>query len=293
MKAGLIGIGAMGEPIALNMLRSGIPLVVWNRTAGKTDALQAAGANVVDSAEQVFDATDTVVLMLANEEAIDSVLQRGTPAFKNLVSAHTVVQMGTVSPGYSTSLERDIHLAQGQYVEAPVSGSKKPAEAGQLVAMLAGHVEAIETIRPLLAPVCRQSFACGSVPNASLMKLAVNLFLITMVTGLVEAFHFAERHTLDLEQFAAVLDAGPMTSNVSRMKLSKLVSQDFAMQAGITDVLKNNRLIAEAARGSRIASPLLDICHALYGETQALGLGEFDMVSVLRAIEARSELARP
>jgi 3-hydroxyisobutyrate dehydrogenase len=290
MKAGFIGIGAMGEPIALNMLRAGIPLVVWNRTAGKADALLAAGAHVVDSAEQVFAVTDTVVLMLANEEAIDSVMQRGTPAFANLVRAHTVVQMGTVSPGYSTSLERDINLAQGQYVEAPVSGSKKPAEAGQLVGMLAGHAGAIETIRPLLEPVCRQSFECGSVPNASLMKLAVNLFLITMVTGLVEAFHFAERHTLDLEQFAAVLDAGPMTSNVSRMKVSKLVSQDFAMQAGITDVLKNNRLIADAARKSQIASPLLDVCHALYGETQALGLGNFDMVSVLRAIEARSGL---
>jgi 3-hydroxyisobutyrate dehydrogenase len=292
MKAGFIGIGAMGEPIALNILRSGIPLVVWNRTASKADALLAAGAHVVDSAEQVFAVTDTVVLMLANEEAIDSVLQRGTPRFANLVKGHTVVQMGTVSPGYSKSLERDINMSQGQYVEAPVSGSKKPAEAGHLVGMLAGHAGAIETIRPLLDPVCRQSFECGSVPNASLMKLAVNLFLITMVTGLVEAFHFAERHTLDLEQFAAVLDAGPMTSNVSRMKISKLVSQDFAMQAGITDVLKNNRLIAEAARKSQIASPLLDVCHALYGETQALGLGEFDMVSVLRAIRARSDMNR-
>jgi 3-hydroxyisobutyrate dehydrogenase len=76
------------------------------------------------------------------------------------------------------------------------------------------------------------------------------------------------------------------------MKISKLVSQDFAMQAGITDVLKNNRLIAEAARKSQIASPLLDVCHALYGETQALGLGEFDMVSVLRAIRARSDMNR-
>lgn len=292
MKAGFIGIGVMGEPIALNMLRSGISLVVWNRTAGKADALMAAGAHVVDSAEQVFALADTVVLMLANEEAIDSVLRRGTPAFTNLVRARTVVQMGTVSPGYSTALERDINLAQGQYVEAPVSGSKKPAESGQLVGMLAGDTGAIETIRPLLEPVCRQSFECGSVPNASLMKLAVNLFLITMVTGLVEAFHFAERHTLDLEQFAAVLDAGPMTSNVSRMKVSKLVSQDFAMQAGITDVLKNNRLIADAARKSQIASPLLDVCHALYGETQALGLGEFDMVSVLRAIQARTDTIR-
>jgi 3-hydroxyisobutyrate dehydrogenase len=291
MKAGFIGIGAMGEPIALNMLRSGISLVAWNRTAGKTDALLAAGAHVVDGAGQVFDATDTVVLMLSNEEAIDAVLQRGTPAFADLVRGHTIVQMGTVSPGYSRSLEQEINLAQGQYVESPVSGSKKPAEAGQLVGMLAGHASAIETIRPLLDPVCRQLFECGSVPNASLMKLAVNLFLITMVTGLVEAFHFAERHTLDLEQFAAVLDAGPMTSSVSRMKVSKLVSQDFALQAGITDVLKNNRLIAEAARTSQIASPLLDVCHALYGETHALGLGDFDMVSVLRAIEARSDVS--
>jgi 3-hydroxyisobutyrate dehydrogenase len=291
MKTGFIGLGAMGEPIALNMARSGIPLVVWNRTAGKADALLAAGARVVDSVGQVFDATDTVVLMLANEEAIDAVLQRGTPAFADLVRGHTLVQMGTVSPGYSSALERDVHAGQGQYVEAPVSGSKKPAEAGQLVAMLAGHASAIEAIRPLLEPVCRQSFECGPVPNASLMKLSVNVFLITMVTGLVEAFHFAERHALDLEQFAAVLDAGPMTSSVSRMKVSKLVSQDFALQAGITDVLKNNRLIAEAARKARIASPLLDVCHALYGETHALGLGNFDMVSVLRAIEARSDLS--
>jgi 3-hydroxyisobutyrate dehydrogenase len=93
---------------------------------------------------------------------------------------------------------------------------------------------------------------------------------------------------LDLKQLVAVLNAGPMASDVSRVKAPKLVGRDFAVQAAISNVLENNRLIAEVAREVGIASPLLDVCHALYTETLALGLGEADMVAVLKAIEARS-----
>ena len=121
------------------------------------------------------------------------------------------------------------------------------------------------------------------------MKLAVNLFLITMVTGLAEAFHFAERHGLDLRQLLAVLDAGPMASSVSRGKASKLVVRDFGVQASISNVLENNRLIAEAARRSELASPLLDVCHSLYGEAVEIGHGASDMAAVIRAIEARTQ----
>jgi 3-hydroxyisobutyrate dehydrogenase len=93
---------------------------------------------------------------------------------------------------------------------------------------------------------------------------------------------------LDLAQLVAVPDAGPMASDVSRVKAAKLVAQDFAVQAAISNVLENVRLIAEAAREAGIASPLLDVCHALYGEIQALGLGGADMVAVIRAIEQRT-----
>lgn len=291
MQVGFIGIGVMGEPMALNMARAGIQLVVWNRSADKTEALAAAGASVAATPSEVFSQTSVVIVMLASDAAIDSVLQRDSAAFATLVRGRIIVQMGTVSPEYSRALATDIEAAQGHYVEAPVSGSRKPAEDGQLVAMLAGDPAAIETVRPLLQPVCRQTVDCGTVPNALLMKLAVNLFLITMVTGLTEAFHFAERHALQLDRFVAVLDAGPMASNVSRVKLAKLFEQDFAVQAGITDVLKNNRLIAEAARRAQLASPLLDACYALYGETQQLGLGQSDMIAVIRAIEARTDTA--
>jgi 3-hydroxyisobutyrate dehydrogenase len=285
---GFIGLGVMGQPMALNLAAAGTPLVVWNRTAARTEPLREAGARVAANPGEVVRRARVVILMLANEDAIDAVLGRGRVDFASHVAGRTLIHMGTTSPEYSRLLEADVRAAGGSYVEAPVSGSRVPAEAGELVAMLAGAPAAVKGVRPLLRPMCREAVVCGPVPNALLMKLAVNLFLITMVTGLAEAAHFAARHGLDMERFAAVLDAGPMASNVSRAKARKLVDRDFAVQAGIADVLKNNRLIAEAARRCEIASPLLDVCHALYGETLALGHGDADMAAVVHAIEERT-----
>jgi len=289
MDIGFIGLGVMGEPMALNLARAVTPLFVWNRTIDKSEALRAAGARVATSSAEVFQQTRVVFLMLASEAAVDAVLGRNTPDFVVNVAQHTIVNMGTTSPGYSRDLEADSRAAAGSYVEAPVSGSRKPAQAGQLVAMLAGDRLATEEVRPVLRPMCHETMICGPVPTALLMKLSVNLFLITMVTGLAEAAHFADRHGLDMQQFLAVLDAGPMASSVSRVKGQKLVARDFTVQASILDALKNNRLVAEAARELNLASPLLDVCHTLYGETAALGYGQSDMVAVIRAIESRTD----
>ncbi|MFF8474009.1 NAD(P)-dependent oxidoreductase [Streptomyces sp. NPDC015414] len=290
---GFIGLGVMGRPMALRLAASGTPLVVWNRTPRRAEPLRAAGAEVGADAAEVFARAEVVLLMLADEAAVDAVLGRGTPGFAARVAGHVVVHMGTTSPEYSRALETDVRAAGGRYVEAPVSGSRVPAERGELVAMLAGEESAVDVVRPLLAPLCRETFVCGAAPNALLMKLSVNLFLITLVTGLTEAFHFAGRQGLDRGLFLDVLDAGPMASAVSRMKSPKLREGDFAVQAAALDVLKNNRLIAGAAREAHLASPLLDACHALFEETVSLGHGGEDMVAVLRAIEARTAAATP
>jgi 3-hydroxyisobutyrate dehydrogenase len=289
MDVGFMGLGVMGQPMALNLARAGTPLVVWNRTATRAEPLRVAGARVAASPADLLAQARVVFVMLADGPAIDAVLGRGTPEFGARVQGRVIVHMGTTSPAYSRGLEADIRAVGGGYVEAPVSGSRVPAEAGRLVAMLAGEPSAVRAVRPLVAPMCHEAFACGAVPSALLMKLAVNLFLITMVTGLVESFHFADRHDLDLGTFLAALEAGPMASNVSVIKGRKLAAGDFDVQASIADVLKNNRLVALAAREAGLASPLLDACHRLYGETVELGYGERDMVAVLRAIEARTE----
>jgi 3-hydroxyisobutyrate dehydrogenase len=283
---GFIGLGTMGLPIALNMVRAGTDLVVWNRSAAACDVMRSVGAGVAGTAREVFAQSQVVFVMLANGEAIDSVLERGTPGFGELVHGRVLVHMGTTAPAYSQLLAADTAAAGGSYVEAPVSGSRVPAQAGELVGMVAGPDDAVDAVLPLLEPVCSSVVRCGEVPSATQMKLAVNLFLITEVAGLVEAFHFAERSGLDLELFQSVVDAGPMASAVSRLKLAKLVDGDFAAQASISDVFYNNRLIADAAKEARVSTPLLDVCHQLFETAERLGHGAKDMAAVLRAFEA-------
>ena len=292
MQIGFVGLGVMGTPMALNLARAGTPLLVWSRSDGNYPALRDAGAQIAADPGEVFTGCDMVILMLANDQAIDAVLGRSAPQFAARVNTRMVINMSTTSAEYSRQLAADIRAAGGRYVEAPVSGSRKPAEAGQLVVMLAGAAADVAAVRPLLKPLCRDSFECGEVPAALTMKLAVNLYLITMVTGLSEAVLFARQHGIDLATFAAVLNAGPMASEVSKGKLSKYVAGDFSVQAAISDVLKNSRLVAAAAHQAGVTAPLLEVCRALYGETEAMGEGALDMVAVIHALEQRNPVLR-
>ena len=291
-KIGFVGLGVMGQPMALNLAKAGTRLVVWNRSPAAADPLREAGATVAVSVEEVFERTRIVILMLVNETVLDEVLRRGTPDFAKLVAGHIVVSMGSNPPDYSRGLAADILAAGGRYVEAPVSGSRKPAETAQLVALLGGDADTVAGVRPLLAPMCRETILCGPVGNALLMKLTVNLYLCTMLAGLAEASHFAERNGLDLETFQAAIDSGPMASDLTRVKIPKLIARDFSVQAATADAFNSTKLIAEAARAVGMASPVLDVCRTLYGESVELGNGRLDMVSVVAAIEARTEALR-
>jgi 3-hydroxyisobutyrate dehydrogenase len=280
MTVGFLGLGVMGRPMAANLVRAGVPLVTWTRSGVPLD-----GAEAAPSVAEVFRRAGTVLMMLANGEVIDEVLGRGTETFARLVDGHTVVHMGTTSPEYSAALEAAVTAAGGCYVEAPVSGSRGPAENAQLVAMVAG--DGRTEVMPVIAPMCRQTVDCGAVPNGLLMKLAVNTFLISMVAGLAESFHFAEGYGLDRARLREVLDAGPMASFVSRGKADMLVGREFPVQAAIADVHYNNRLITAAARAKGIASPLLDVCEQLFAEAEGLGHGSADMAAVINAYQAR------
>jgi 3-hydroxyisobutyrate dehydrogenase len=284
---GFIGLGVMGAPMAKNLVRTGCSLTVWNRSAPAREALASEGSRIAASPAEVFATADVVLLMVANGDAVNEVMGRTARGFDVPVSGRLVVPMGTTPPEYSLALGQAVRAAGGSYAEAPVSGSRKPAEDAQLVAMIAG--DELDLVEETIAPMCARVIRCGDVPSALATKLAVNLYLITTVTGLAEATHFAAAQGIDMEIFRTVLDAGPMSSAVSRMKLEKLVGREFSVQASIADVLYNNRVVAAAARRKRIATPLLDASHALFDEAQRLGYGREDMAAIVRAIEARTE----
>lgn len=283
---GFIGLGAMGEPMALNLARRYGRLTVWNRTREKCATLLEAGCQVASSTSALCADSEVVFLMLIDGRAMDAALGRGTDQFRQNVAGRVVVNTATVSPRYSKSLEADIRSAGGAYVEAPVSGSRKPAELGHLVAMLAGDPSAVTQVEPLFAPLCRTTVRCGAVPSALTMKFAVNIFLIASVTGLAEAAHFAEAEGLDMDAWAKVVNASQMASDISRVKVDKLLAADFGAQAAILNVLETNRLIVESSRDDGIRTPLMDATLELYRRAEAMGLGRLDMIAVMRALKS-------
>ncbi|MFS0894806.1 NAD(P)-dependent oxidoreductase [Microbacterium sp. 179-I 3D3 NHS] len=285
---GFIGLGIMGVPMATNLVAAGVDVVVWARNPEPVRTLTDAGARAADDAAGVFAVTDTIILMLRDEPAVDAVLGRGTEDFAARIGGRTIVQMGTFTTAFSAALADEVTAAGGRYVEAPVSGSRGPAVAGTLVAMLAGDDDAISSVEPLIDAMCAQRFRCGQVPSALSMKLAVNTFLITMVTGLAETFHFAARTGADAEVLREVLAAGPMASVVSNAKAAMLLAGDLAPQAAIADVGKNARLVEDAARAAGAAHPLIRASRELYDEAIADGRGGLDMIGVISALEARA-----
>jgi 3-hydroxyisobutyrate dehydrogenase len=287
-RIGFIGLGVMGEPMSLNLVRAGIVLTVWNRSPAKVHILADAGAHAAATVDDVFADASTVFMMLFDRPAIDAVLGRGTPRFATLVAGRTLVNLSSIAPEDSRALEREVVAAGGRFLEAPVSGSRIPAERGQLVAMLAGDQAVADAVRPLLSPMCRDAVYCGPAGHALLLKLAVNLFLLVMVTGLAEAVHFADRHGLERERLQAVLDAGPMASTVSRLKLASLIAGDFTPHTAVADALNSTRLITAAAAEAVTACPLIETCRELYRDAAASGLAARDMMAVIKTMEARS-----
>lgn len=292
MLVGFIGVGLMGEPMAANVVQAGFDVRVWNRSQPPLTRLEAAGATRAGTPWEVLRSCDATIVMLSTEDVIADVLRPDGKEFRAAIAGHGLVHMATTSAEFSARLGEAVRGAGGWYVEAPVSGSRAPAETGQLVAMTAGDSDRLDELEPVLAAMCHRVLRCGEPPAGTRMKFAVNIYLIALVTALAEAYHFAQAQHLDLSTFAEAVNSGQMACPIAAVKLDKLQRGDLRPQAAIPDVYKNNRLIAEAARHARLSTPLLDTCHDLYREALDNGLAGLDMVGVVRAIQMRTDWTR-
>jgi 3-hydroxyisobutyrate dehydrogenase len=278
----------MGAPMAANLLRAGFDLAVYNRSEAPRRALAELGARAFSNPADLFADCDSIILMLADDESTDQVLCRSTPDFARRVSGKLIVNMGTHAPAWSKALEADVAAAGGRFVEAPVSGSRGPAEAGALVAMVAGEDESVAAARLLFEPLCREVVATGPVPSAMACKMAVNLYLIASVAAVAEAAALAGALGLDGSVLERVIGSGPLGSDVVRAKLAKMMSGDFAPQAAIRDVCKNAALVAEAAASSGMEAPLLASARERFEAVLGAGGGQLDMASVVTAARGRT-----
>lgn len=285
---GVIGLGVMGEPIARNLLAAGFELAVFNRSYAKAERFRD-DAVVTGSARDVFQVSDAVILIVPGEHEIDDVLERSGGVVRAPVKDRIVINMATVAPDYSERLAADVAAAGGRYVEAPVSGSRRPAEARQLVILAAAADDAVvDEVQPLFSAIGKITLRCGTPPSAMRMKLANNLLLITLMAGFTEAVHFARGIGVDLERFADMVLAGPMANDLFRGKARKLLDRDFAPEAAIKHVHKDIRLICAEAGRVGIHAPIASTQASLFAAAVEIGLAEDDAVGVLNVLEDRS-----
>lgn len=280
MRLGFIGLGRMGEPIARRLLHASHALTVWNRSPEPGRRLQAEGASYAESPQAVLTHAEITFVSLLNEAALDAVLARSGDEIGVPVAGRVVVNLGTTSADYSARLAQAIEARAGRYVELPVSGSRVPAEQGTLVAMLAGPSSVVPAVRALAGAFSRQVHDCGEVPGAMRMKLAVNHYLIAMVAALAETFRTARALGIDPHALAAVLDAGPMASEVSRAKAAKIAHGDFEAQAAIADVATIATLVRAQAEEAGTPAPLIALAQAVFARALDAGFGPHDMAAI-------------
>lgn len=284
MQVGFIGLGMMGTPMALNLSRK-YPLTIWNRSPSKYSHFEGSGAKIGETPLSVVQQSDVVFTMMFDEAALRSVLA------DDVVSAlcgKILVNTSSVPVNYSQSLAERVLRAGGEFVEMPVSGSRVPAEHGRLVGLLAGERQSAKRIQLLIEPLTAFSIYCGPIGDGLKMKYAVNLFTTTMTAGLAEAMNLVTAQSLSPEVFAQVLDAGPMASFYSKHKLDKMIRQDWSPQASVRDCYNSTQLIGSAAREADCPVPMLQTAASLYGEALSSGIGEDDMIALIRLLAAGS-----
>lgn len=284
-KVGFIGLGTMGLPMARNLARQGIALNVWNRTKKAPDVFpDGCDVEFARSPRAVLRGSQTSILMLLNQDAVDAVLERNTADFAENVQGKTIINMGSVDPLYSVALAGDIAQAGGTYLEAPVSGSRLPAENAQLVCLLGGDRAVADAATSLLRPMCKHQIHCGAAGDALRMKLAINLYLCSSLVALAEATNFASKAGLPLDKFKQAVTAGPLSSDFVTIKLPKMIEKDFALQAGVADAHMSTCLIRTEAARLCSATPQLDVSSDLYARAvEALG-PDVDMSSVISVL---------
>ncbi|MEW6500367.1 MAG: NAD(P)-dependent oxidoreductase [Thermodesulfobacteriota bacterium] len=281
---GFIGTGIMGQPMAANLLAKGYAVTVYNRSADKAKTLTEQGARAAATPKEVGQRAKVVILMLTGPEAINAILHGPDGLLAGMAKNGVVVNMSTVSPAYSKELAAQLNQQGLTFIDAPVSGSKKPAEEGALVILASGPQEVVTALEPVFLAMGKKVVSCGAAGNGSAMKMTVNLLLGAMMAGLSEAVAFGQQCGLDAETVLDTILAGPLGCGLYTLKAEMLRTDRFPAQFPLKHMDKDLGFVLETAAAHQAKVPLAETIHALYQQGMAMGLGDLDFAAVKKVL---------
>jgi len=254
-RVAVLGTGIMGSAMAGRLIGAGLRTTVWDRSPAATTALAGLGADVAGSAAEAMADATVVITMLPDADVVSSVIFED--AAGGFADRAVWAQMGTI--GVPATLQIAGRLAQLRpdvlFVDAPVSGSKGPAEQGQLLILASGPPAAEPVISPAFDAMGRKTVWLGEAGAGSRMKLAVNAYMSILIEGVAEALELAERMGIDQGKLAEAIEGGPLDAPIADAKLHKMERGDYAPEFPLQWALKDVDLAIEAVGGDTL--PLL------------------------------------
>ncbi len=278
----ILGTGIMGSAIARNLAKAGLRTRAWNRSRDKAEPLAGDGIEIADSVAEAVRDADAVITMLADADAVRAVALGDGGALSAFAADAIWLQMSTIGVAGTEELasaagERDV-----TFVDAPVLGTKQPAEAGELTVLASGPNDALDRCEPVFDAVGARTLRLGEAGQGTRMKVVLNGWLLAITAGLAETIALAERLGIDPNRFLEVIKDGPIGVPYAELKGRMMIEGDFEPAFPLYLAAKDAGIVLEAGESDGARMPLARAIKERYAEANQAGHGDEDMAAVYR-----------
>jgi 3-hydroxyisobutyrate dehydrogenase-like beta-hydroxyacid dehydrogenase len=281
---GFIGLGLMGKPMSMNLLKAGYPLTVWNRTASRADELVAAGARLAKSPREAAQHSDFLITIVSDPAALEEVLWGGADggALPALKAGATYMDSSTVSPVLARKIAEVCSKQQVRFLDAPVTGGDWGAKKGELLFMIGGDAETVKAAEPILGVMGKKWFHLGPNGAGQTIKLAMNAILALQVEALAEAVALVTGAGLEAEKLVEVLQSSMGRSGLLDVKSQNLLKNDYTPSFPLRLMLKDLGLALDLAKQVGVTLPATTAAHATYAQVKNAAKEDLDYSGVMR-----------
>ena len=279
---GFIGLGLMGKPMSLNLVKAGYPVSVWNRTASRGDEVVAAGAKRAASPREAAAAADVLFTIVSDPPALEEVLWGKDGAFGGLRRGATYVDSSTVSPTLARKIAAACNDAGVKFLDAPVTGGTWGAEKGELVFMVGGEAETLKGVEPVLSVVGKKWFLLGPNGAGQTIKLAMNSLLAVEVQAFAEALALVTRAGIAGEKLVEVMQSSMARAGVLDVKAPLLLKGEYAPSFPLRLMHKDLGLALDLSNQLGVALPATAAARETYSYVKGSTKEDLDYAAVMR-----------
>ncbi|MFW2581726.1 NAD(P)-dependent oxidoreductase [Aliarcobacter butzleri] len=289
MKLGWIGLGAMGNPMAFNLIKAGFALNIYNRTSSKIQNLKSLGANSFDNIKELVKNSEIIFLMLSNGEAVREVLTSKNGILDSLSENKIIVDMSTISPLDSKEFYSLVKEKNCYYIDAPVSGSIGAAIAKQLIILVGGEEKAKEICKPYFEALGRATIDFGENSNGTSAKLSINMLLGVFTQAMAESITFSQKLGLDKEKVFEMISLSGMNTPLFQAKKESFSRNEFPSAFALELMSKDLGLLKQMIDNCNLNLPLSEISNETYLKAKDQGFGKEDMAAVIKTVKENNK----